>query len=218
MPQSIPAVTDTNTVNHGVFIDLTIGSTTYYISNVYREIAIGLNTYTPQGAFLTVSDVREDLKTTTGDITISLSGIPNTPDYMSLIFSEQIKGGSVVIRRGFFDTDTLEPLAGEVYERYRGVITNFAVDENTDVMNGEQTNTISLSCASINTVLKNRISGQRTNGTDRKRYFPGDVSFDRVETLMNANFDFGKEFKGGKGVTGSVSQDSAIYGEPEDFR
>lgn len=218
MPQSIPAVTDTNRVSHGVFIDLTVGSTTYYISNVYREITIGLNTYTPQGAFLTVSDVREDLKTTTGDITINLSGIPNTPDYMSLIFSEQVRGGSVVIRRGFFDTDTLEPLTGQVYERYQGVITNFAVEENTDVLNGEQTNTISLSCASINTVLKNRVSGQRTNGTDRRRYFPDDVSFDRVETLMNANFDFGKQLQGGKGVTGSVTQDSRILGEPEDFR
>lgn len=202
MPTTISAVTDTNRIAHGLFLDLTIGNTTYYISNIYKPLAIGLNTYIPQGAFLSVGDIRDDLKATQGDIAISLSGIPNSPDYMSLVLTEPVKGGTIVIRRAFFDLDTYELITGEVYERYRGVITNFAIDENTNVLNGEQTNTVALSCASINTVLKNRISGQRTNPSDRNKFYPSDISFDRVPTLMNANFDFGKEFASGAGVGG----------------
>jgi hypothetical protein len=51
-------------------------------------------------------------------------------------------------------------------------------------------------------VLQNKISGQRTNSTDRKRYFPGDISFDRVADLTNTSFDFGKKYVGGQGYGG----------------
>jgi hypothetical protein len=121
---------------------------------------------------------------------------------MGLILLNPIKGGTIQIRRAFFDPETQQALAGEVYLRYKGVITNYAIDETTNFLNGELTNQITVTCASINTLLENRIRGQRTNGTDRRRFYPGDISFDRVKELQNVSFDFGREYTGGQGYGG----------------
>jgi hypothetical protein len=53
--------------------------------------------------------------------------------------------------------------------------------------------------------MENRISGQRTNGSDRRKFFPSDISFDRCKDLQNVNFDFGKKYTGGNGYGGSYS-------------
>lgn len=191
-----------SSISHAVFIDLTLGNVTYYISSAYQPITINSNTYTELGAFLQIGEIQEDLKTTNGDVMVSLSGIPSEANYMNLVLNTQIKGGEIVIKRGFFDVETLVPIPGEVYERYRGVITNYAIDETENILNGELSNMITITCASINTVLENKIAGQRTNTTDRQKYFPGDISFDRVKELQNTSFDFGKEYTGGRGYGG----------------
>lgn len=205
MPTSIPQVANTS-ISHAIFIDLTLNAnftpTTYYISSAYKPITFNGNTYTELGAFLALGSITDDLKVTNGDLQISLTGIPSDVNYMDIVLSNPIKGGNVVVRRGFFDVNTMEPIANAMYERYRGVITNYAVDETTSFLTGELVNTITVSCASINAVLQNKITGQRTNTTDRKRYFPSDISFDRVSDLTNTSFDFGKKFVGGQGYGG----------------
>ena len=201
MATPITAVQGTK-VSHALFIDLTLGNVTYYISSAYQPITINSNTYTELGAFLQIGDVTEDLKTTNGDIILTLSGIPSDVSYMDIVLSTSIKGGNVIVRRGFFDTDTLQPIPGQIFERYRGVITNYAVEETTNFLTGELTNQISISCASLNSLLETQVRGQRTNSTDRKRFYPSDVSMDRVKALQNTSFDFGKEYTGGRGAGG----------------
>lgn len=205
MSTSIPQVANTS-ISHAVLIDLTLNANfspvTYYISSAYKPLTYNGNTYTELGAFLQLGSITDDLKVTNGDLQIQLSGIPSDANYMDIVLSYPIKGGNVVVRRAFFDTNTMQPIPGAVYERYRGVITNYAVDETTSFLSGELVNIITVSCASINAVLQNKISGQRTNGTDRKRFYPGDISFDRVKDLQNTSFDFGKEYTGGQGYGG----------------
>lgn len=205
MSTSIPEVANTS-ISHAVFIDLTLNAnfspTTYYISSAYKPITYNGNTYTELGAFLQLGSVTDDLKVTNGDLQIQLSGIPSDANYMDIVLSYPIKGGNVVVRRGFFDVNTMQLIPGAVYERYRGVITNYSVDETTSFLDGDLVNTITVSCASINSVLQNKIAGQRTNGTDRNRFYPGDISFDRVKELQNTSFDFGKEYTGGTGYGG----------------
>jgi len=201
MATTISKVQDTR-ISHAVFIDLELGSNVYYISSAYQPITYNGNTYTELGAFLTMGDIQEDFKATNGDLAISLSGIPSNANYVSIVMGTQIKGGNVVVRRGFFDVDNLTLNSSDVYERYRGVITNYNIGEDTSFLTGELVNSVTITCASINTLLENRISGQRTNGTDRKKFYPGDISFDRVKDLMNTDFDFGKEYTGGQGYGG----------------
>jgi len=182
-------------VSSCILIDLELDSTTYYISSAYKPFTYNTNTYTELGSFLSISEFPEDIRTTNGDISLTLSGIPSEQNYLSLILTEPIKGGNVTVYRGFYDLTTHELDTSEVYQRFKGVITNFAIQE--DFTAGvELTNSVTVTCASINTLLQNRISGQRTNPDDRARLFPNDQVFARVPELYNISFDFGKEYQG----------------------
>jgi uncharacterized membrane protein YgcG len=188
-------------IKHAMFIDLTLGGTTYYISSAYKPITYNSNTYTELGAFLQLGEIQEDIKTTNGDIGLRLNGIPSDNDYISLILGSPVKGGEVVVYRGFFNDDlTLD--SANVFQRFKGVITNFAIEEDVDILEGIRTNSVSVSCSSIVTVLENKTSGQRTSPIDRDRVFPGDQTFKRVPDLQFVQFDFGREFNGTGGSGG----------------
>lgn len=188
-------------IKHCLLIDLTLDSNVYYLSTAWETITYNANNYTELGAFLAVGEFTEDIKTTNGDITLSLSGIPSNQDYMAEILSTPIKGGEVVVYRAFFNDDYgLD--SGNVYQRFKGIITNFAIEETENILNGELTSTITVSCASINTILENKISGQRTAPVDRKKFYPTDNTFYRVPELQNVQFDFGREYTGGSSYGG----------------
>lgn len=200
MPTTITAVDGKNDISHALFIDLTLDSTTYYISSAYRNYTINGNVYNQLGYLLQAGSITDDLKTSNGDLVISLSGIPSS--LMTKVLTTPIKGGSVVIRRGFFNTVNTTLNTAQVYVRYQGIITNYAIDENFDVLTGDRTHTIAVTCASINQLLENKVTGQRTNKSDRQKYYPGDISFNRVKDLQNTSFDFGKPYTGGTGYGG----------------
>ena len=191
------AVDGENDVLHALFLDLTLGNVTYYLSNAYRPVTVDGNTYTALGAFIGIGSITEDLRTTNGDVQITLTGIPTDDNYLATVLTTPIKGGSVLVRRAFFNKNTLEiKLDGpdpQVYLRYKGIITNFAIEEQENLLTGELNNSISIICASLNSLLENKVAGQRTNGSDRRKYYPGDISFDRVKDLANTQFDFGRK-------------------------
>jgi hypothetical protein len=118
------------------------------------------------------------------------------------VLTAPIKGGEVSILRGF---QTAEGTI-QTYLRYVGIITNYSIEEQDDYLSRDRSYTVTISCANINTLMENRVSGQRTNGSDRKRFYPGDISFDRVKDLQNVTFDFGKRYNGGAGYGGSTTQ------------
>ena len=150
-------------ISHALFIDLQIGANVHYFSNAYKPVTIGSNTYDELGSFLQVEDFSDDIRTTEGDVTISLSGIPSNEDYLSLFLAEKIKGGNVTIQRGFYNLSNAEIDASQVFTRYKGVITNFSIQDDASRLDNQETVTISVTTSSINTILKNQISGQRTN-------------------------------------------------------
>jgi len=204
-----------------LLIDLTLDSTTYYISSAYKPITYNTNTYTELGSFLQVSDFQEDIRTTNGDISLTLGGIPSEQNYLSLILTTPVKGGNISVYRGFYDITTNELDTSQVYKRFQGVITNFAIQE--DFQPGQTlTNSVTVTCASINSLLENRIAGQRTNPQDRERLFPNDAVFDRVPELFNISFDFGKEYQGygyggggGRGGGGGGGRNKRIRDEQQ---
>ena len=198
MSTSIPELANSN-IKHALLIDLQIDGTTYYISNAYKALTYNSNSYTECGALLQVTQFTEDIKTTNGDITISLSGIPSNINYLQTILNAKIKGGIATVYRAFLDDSFA---ITNVYQRFKGVITNFTVSEDANLLDSELTNSVSVNVASINTLLENRIAGQRTNPTDRNEFFAGDGTFDRVPELHNVQFDFGKEYTGGTGYGG----------------
>ena len=180
-----------------LLIDLTLDGTTYYISNAYKPVTFNSNTYTQLGSFLNVETLTEDIRTTNGDIALSLSGIPSDPDYVNLVLTTKIKGGECTIRRGFMNQNDLELDTSEVYTRFKGLITNFTISEEVSILERKNTNTVTIVIANTNTLLEQKVSGQRTNPEDRKRLFPNDQIFDRIPELVNLHFDFGKPFRSG---------------------
>jgi len=201
MATSIPPVTGKNNIKHAMLVDLTLGATTYYLSGAYKPITYSGNTYTELGSFLGVSEIPEDIRTTNGDIQLSLTGIPSDQDYMGIILGTAIKGGVVKIHRAFFNDD-YSVAAANVFQRYSGIITNYSISEDYNFLDGINTNSVAVSCASVNAILESKVVGQRTNVTDRKKYFPTDSTFSRVTDLHQVQFDFGKEYSGGGGGYG----------------
>lgn len=196
MATSIPPVDGTFNVKHALLIDLNLSSNVYYLSSAWKPVTYNSNDYTELGAFLNVSNLTEDIKTTNGDISLSLSGIPSNEDYMAEVLGTPIKGGEVTIYRAFFNDDySLD--SGNVFQRFKGIITNFAIEETENILQGQLTSSIGITCASINTILENKIAGQRTAPTDREKFFTGDQTFKRIPELQNVQFDFGREYTGG---------------------
>ena len=168
------------------FINLELGDTTYYLSDAYSPITLSGDgetfDYTELGDFISISSFTEDYKSTEGSITIELSGIPNKTKFINIIQDSYVKGGRVTVYRGVYSTTDYRPL-GETYIRFAGLISNYNLVEDTDVIGGTSTNTIVLDCTSFYTNLARTIAGQKTNGSDRRRYYATDETFDNVKNI-----------------------------------
>ena len=196
MATTIPEVAENN-IKHCLLIDMQIGTTTYYISNSWKAITYNGNVYTELGSFLSVGEFTEDIKTTNGDLSMVLTGIP--AGQVRTVMENPVKGGVVKVSRAFFDDNYA---VTTVYPRYNGIITNYNISESVALAQGDITNSVGISVASINTILENRVNGQRTTPEDRARLFPSDTTFARVPIINNTAFDFGKDYTGGGGYGG----------------
>jgi hypothetical protein len=149
-------------------------------------------TYPAVGALLSISDISADLKSTQGDVSVTISAIPN--QYMADIIANPIKGSPIEIRRAFFNANTGQflAIAGNPVLEFTGVVNNFSFDEGwSDSSSQSITTTATLVCSSILSVLNNKVAGRRTNQADQAAWFPGDTAFNRVAVISDATFDFG---------------------------
>lgn len=182
-------------------------SVTYYISNCYKAVTHNSKTYQALAGFLTISEIQSNISNANDEVQVSLSAIP--PGYIAAVIDTQIKGGEVNIYRAFFDYTTQEIISGAIYKRFTGVISNYTVQEdiNTEGPSPEVNHTITIIASSIMGVLENKVSGRRTNREDYQLVWPElgnsstDPSMDRVDTLFNQSFDFGKKYTGSTAST-----------------
>jgi len=160
-----------------------------YISDYHTSISFGGNTYTNAGRLLNISTINNELKASPSELSIALSGIP--AGAVSNIMTREIKGSEIEIYRGFFNPTThtlltLTPADNPVL-KFKGLVTNFSVSDDIDIIDGIATTTIVLTCNSVVEILSNKVSGRRTNPRD----FPTESSMNRVLALSNSNFNFG---------------------------
>lgn len=213
MSQTIEAVDTERHIQHGILLDLTLNNTTYYLSTCYGNLVYNGNTYTGLAGYLNISEIQSNIQNSNDEIQISLSAFP--ADYLDLVVDTPIKGGSVNVYRAFFDNTTNELITSptaQVKKRFSGIINNYAVQEDVEVSasSGAVNHTITIICSSLMGWLENKISGRRTNQQDYQNLFANptensyinvntiqtDPTMDRVQALYNANFDFGRPYKG----------------------
>ena len=182
--------TDTRSIESSLFIKWDIpGYQVAYISDYHTAVSIDGNLYTNAGKLLSVGEITSELKASASELTITLSGIP--AGSISDVLTYDIKGSSIEIYRGFFNPVThalldLTPTANPTL-KFKGIVTNYGISDDVDIVSGVAVTTISLNCNSIVEVLSNKVTGRRTNQVD----FPGESSMNRVLALSKSNFQFG---------------------------
>lgn len=189
---TINAVTGSQ-INHAEFVRLTVGNigTVYTFCNAAAPITVNGITFSNLGALLNVGDIQRDIKATSDDMTISLTGID--PANIGIILGNEIKGSLVEVWRGFFDSSNqiITTPTTQFFKRYQGIINSVSITEDFNIEARTRIATCSISCSSMRRVLENRLSGVKTNQSNWQFIYPNDTSMNRVSEISNTYFDFG---------------------------
>ena len=194
MSQNIPEVQDTPKISSAEFVKLTIfndfndptDTSVYTFSSAYKQETIDGQVYLPLGGLLSVGAQNRDLRVTSGDTIVALSGIGS--ENIFLVLGTKIRGSEILISRGFYDD---QGILGNTYIRFRGIITSYAVQEDRE--GNKDDFSCAVSASSYVNVLGNRIAGRKTNEESWKSFNVNDTSMDQVYSIAGVNFDFGGE-------------------------
>jgi len=196
-------------IRHAEFVRLTLPSQTYTFCNAAAPVTVNGITFTNLGSLLTVADIQRDIKATSNDMNISLTGIDSTN--IAIVLGSEIKGSLVEIWRGFLDSNNqiiLTPTQ-QFFKRYQGIVNSISISEQFDDENRIRTATCVISSASIRTILENRFAGIVTNKSNWQKTYSNDVSMNRVQSIVATYFDFGKKpQKGSQAVADSTNLES----------
>ena len=181
-------------IRHAEFVKLTVGTaaTVYTFCNAAAPITVGGITFNNLGALLNVGDVQRDMRSTSDDMTIALTGID--PTNIGIILGNDIKGSLVEVWRGFFDANNqiITTPTTQFFKRYQGIINSVSITEDFNSELRTRIATCSIACSSMRRILENRLGGVKTNQSSWQFLYPGDTSMNRVATIANTYFDFGK--------------------------
>jgi hypothetical protein len=178
---------------HAEFVRLTVGTaqTVYTFCNAAAPVTVNGITFSNLGALLSVGDVQRDIKATSDDMTIALTGID--PTNVAIILSNEIKGSLVEIWRGFLNSNNqiITTPTTQFFKRYQGIISSVSINEDFNSQARTRVATCSIACSSMRRVLENRLSGMKTNQKSWQSFYTGDTSMNRVTEIANTYFDFG---------------------------
>lgn len=186
------ALTSYKSIQSNLFIKITVSSGNLLFCDKLTTTTIAGDTYVGLGKLMAVSSSSSEIRSSSGEVTITVSGIPDSA--ITDITNANIKGSNVKIIRGLFDASTgdfLSSVTGNPVTRFTGYVNNISLQEEYDVDTRTSSNTLLLVCASNVDILENKISGRRTNPTSQKTFYSTDVSMDRVLALESSFFDFG---------------------------
>lgn len=146
--------------------------------------------YTPLGEFLSITPTTSELRPSSNSISISISGIPT--DNVAEVLYSKIKGSPIKIYRAYFDVGTGTQI-GTTEGRFFGSINNFSIVDEIDVTDRFNTSIIEFDCASSVDTLAQKLTGRKTNPQSQQRFYPNDLSMNRVPTLKGTKFKFGAQ-------------------------
>jgi len=140
---------------------LTIGfATPVRLTNHYKNIASGGNTFTASGHLLNISSKSESSEINVANFQISLSAVDNT--YVAAVLNNNVSNDEVTIDVGLLNgSDALI----DTFNFDKGFIESFSINT--------QKGTLSLSCTSHFSDFS-RIAGRQTNNGSQQKFFNSD--------------------------------------------
>jgi hypothetical protein len=208
--ENIPAVANNKSlVNNAEFVKLTIyneyantaNNNVYTFSSSYQTENIANVQYTPLGGLLAVGIQQRDIRVTSADTSISLSGVSG--NNMAIVLGNKIRGSKIELTRGFYNNNYV---LSNVAQRFTGIVTSYNISE--ERQDNDDNFTITLNASSFKSVLENRIAGRKTNSESWKEYNPTDTSMDRVPSIADKQFDFGQAPKQGATTQSQAATDA----------
>lgn len=209
---TIMTALDSPSIRQAEFIRLTMPDNTYTFCNAASAITVDGITFTNLGSYLQLSEIKRDIKATSSDLSISLTGVDGTN--VSIILSSEIKGSRIEIWRGFLDSNNqiITTPTQQFFKRYQGIVSNFSITEDWNEQLRTRVATVGLSCASFRTILENRVGGVRTTPKIWQVYYPNDTSMDRVPSIAGSYFNFGGEISSTGSQASSNAPSQRIFG------
>lgn len=187
------------------FVRLTLPDVTLTFCNAASPITVNGITFEGVGSLLDISEINRNIKSTSQDFKLSLTGID--PENISLILSKDIKGSVVEIWRGFLDANNqiITTPTQQFFKRYQGICNQIAISEEYNEQAKTRVATCVILSSSMRAVLDARVAGIKTNQKSWQYFFPNDTSMDRVAIIASTYFDFGKAPIGGGQATPTQS-------------
>ena len=203
---------NSSSIQQAEFIRLTLPSNTYTFCNAASPITVNGITFTNLGSLLQLSDIKRDIKATSTDLTVSLTGVDGTN--VAVVLGADIKGSRIEVWRGFLDSNNqiITTPTQQFFKRYQGIVSNFSITEDFNEQLRIRVATVGLSCASFRTILENRVGGVRTTPKIWQVYYPNDTSMNRVPAIAGSYFDFGGQPNTSGSQAASNAPSQRIFG------
>ena len=198
-----------SSIRFAEFVRIVNPSFTDYFCNAPSNVTVNGMTFTGMGTYLGITDIQQDMKSTSVDMKLSISGLALAN--ISLVLTANIKGNKITVWRGFLDENnqilTIDGVQ-QFFQRYQGIVNNLSISEEFDNNARTRVATCVISSASMRLVLDSRVAGVRTNPSSWRNLYPNDTSMDRVPVIASTYFNFGKTPTSGSTskVIGSTQQ------------
>ena len=196
MVRVLPAAVTTAINNQEIWttqlIDMTVGNTTYRISDHYRQIEVGGNLYIPNGDLLRVDNITDKAQADNDSIEIGLSAID--PSFRADIIAADAAGGRVDVYRGFINSNTGDLLADPIL-LWEGVIFSISLSQDYSINIGadvlSQSRFTAVADVRALTFRLDEQPGRFTNAQSFRDIDPLDEAADFVAGLDGRNVRFG---------------------------
>jgi len=202
MSNNITPIQNTNNIRMADFIRVTtqdaLGDNVVYrlasTPSVLTIPAVDSEPFDALGALVKVGDVQRDIKSTANETSITLVGI-NTAE-LGWVLSNKIKGSFIEMWHGFFDENNeliTTGGTGGLYKFFTGYVNSFNITEQWFEEARMYYGAINVTASSIQIILQNRTAGRYTNNNSWQFFSPADTSMDRVSTIGQINYFFGRD-------------------------
>lgn len=192
----ISPVVGTNNIRYADFIRITTPIATYRFTTAPSNLtitAVDSSAFSAVGILIKVGEAQRDIKSTANETTISMTGIDTAT--LGWVLGQNVKGAKIEMWHGFFDTSGALITSGGVgglYQFFNGFINSFSISEQWMEEARMYVGTISVSAASIQLILQNRVAGRYTNNNSWQFFNAADTSMNRVNFIETINYQFGK--------------------------